>query len=315
MEVFLTCWDGRTLILPTLLSCTMEYTAGVPCDSFSMQCLWDRGMEKSLADVTRLTALENGETVFQGVVDEYECRLENTGSTLALSGRGMAALLLDNEAEAADYQTATAADILRDHVRPHGIEVVGGYGLPPVAGFSVASGSSEWQGVYEFACYHGGVAPRFDRQGRLVLSPWDDGAQLVVDDRVAVTELVYREKRYGVLSEILMRDKTRQQAERIVNEDFYARGGRCRRVLTMPGKSSYQTMRYRGEYQLQRSQAERVRLELTVPQRFFAWPGDLVKLARSGLACNGTYRVLETAVEIDGQGGRTRLTLGEPSAV
>ena len=102
-----------------------------------------------------------------------------------------------------------------------------------------------------------------------------------------MTELVCREKRYGVLSEILVRDKTRQQAERMVNRTFAEQGGRCRRVLTMPGRSGYQAMRYRGEFQLQRSQAERSRLELTVPQRFFAWPGDLVRLDRTGLGCNG----------------------------
>ena len=129
-----------------------------------------------------------------------------------------------------------------------------------------------------------------------------------------MTELVCREKRYGVLSEILVRDKTRQQAERMVNRTFAEQGGRCRRVLTMPGRSGYQAMRYRGEFQLQRSQAERSRLELTVPQRFFAWPGDLVRLDRTGLGCNGVYRVLEAAVELDGQGGRTRLVLGEPES-
>ena len=314
-EGILTCWDGRVLALPALLSCTLEYTAGVPCDGFSLRCLWDQGMEKSLADAVRFTALENGETVFQGVVDECECRFEESGSTLALSGRGMAALLLDNEAEAADYQTATAADILRDHVEPYGIRTAGGCDLPPVEGFSIASGSSEWQVLYDFARYHGGVAPRFDRLGRLILSPWADGARLVVDDRTAVTELIYREKRYGVLSEILVRDKTRQQAERVVNGDFQARGGRCRRVLTMPGRSNYQNMRYRGEFQLRRSQAERVRLELKTPRRFFAWPGDLVRLDRTGLGCNGTYRVLESAVELDDQGGGTRLVLGEPDTV
>ena len=146
----------------------------MPCDSFALRCLWDRGLEGGLADLVGFTAWEDGQRVFQGVVDECECRFGDSGSTLTVSGRGMAALLLDNEAQAADYQTATAADILRDHVEPYGIQVAGGYRLPPVEGFSVASGSSEWQVLYDFARYHGGVAPRFDRQGRLVLSPWQD---------------------------------------------------------------------------------------------------------------------------------------------
>ena len=48
----------------------------------------------------------------------------------------------------------------------------------------------------------------------------------------------------------------------MTNEDFARRGGRCRRVLTMPGKSSYQTMRYSGSYQLERSAEELRQLEL-----------------------------------------------------
>lgn len=40
-----------------------------------------------------------------------------------------------------------------------------------------------------------------------------------------MTELVCREKRYGVLSEILVRDKTRQQAERMVNRTFAEQEG------------------------------------------------------------------------------------------
>lgn len=315
MTAYVTTAAGRTFQLPVPLSWELNYTAGVPSDSFWVRCPWQAGQGTDPAEWVRFSAAEAGETVFSGVVDECEVNQGAEGLRLEVSGRGMAALLLDNEAQAADYQTATAADILRDHVEPYGIQVAGGYRLPPVEGFSVASGSSEWQVLYDFARYHGGVAPRFDRQGRLVLSPWQDGERLVIDDKTAVTELVCREKRYGVLSEILVRDKTRQQAERMVNRTFAEQGGRCRRVLTMPGRSGYQAMRYRGEFQLQRSQAERSRLELTVPQRFFAWPGDLVRLDRTGLGCNGVYRVLEAAVELDGQGGRTRLVLGEPESV
>ena len=95
METALTRWDGRVFTLPALLSCTLEYTAGVPCDSFALRCLWDRGLEGGLADLVGFTAWEDGQRVFQGVVDECECRFGDSGSTLTVSGRGMAALLLD----------------------------------------------------------------------------------------------------------------------------------------------------------------------------------------------------------------------------
>ena len=67
METALTRWDGRVFTLPTLLSCTLEYTAGVPCDSFALRCLWDRGLEGGLADLVGFTAWEDGQRVFQGL--------------------------------------------------------------------------------------------------------------------------------------------------------------------------------------------------------------------------------------------------------
>ena len=51
-----------------------------------------------LADAVRFTAEQDGEVVFTGVVDEAECGWDSGGGRLELSGRGMAALLLDNEA-------------------------------------------------------------------------------------------------------------------------------------------------------------------------------------------------------------------------
>lgn len=314
MEVFATCCDGGVLRLPALLAWRLNYTAGVPCDSFLFRFVWKSGLEPVLARAVTVTARENGETVFSGVIDELESRRTGQGSELLLSGRGMAALLLDNEAPAAEYQTATLADILRDHVAPYGIRVTKQTTLPAVSNFSVASGSSEWQVLYDFARYHGGVTPRFDRTGGLVLAPWEAETDVVLDDSVPVTELRYRYRRYGVLSEILVRDKTRQAVQRVENREFLDLGGQCRRVLTMPGRSDYQTMRYSGQFQLDRSESELVRAELTAAAPFLAWPGDLVTLNRTGLGYNGTYRVLASAVETDEDGGRTRLTLGQPGA-
>ena len=148
----------------------MEYGLGTPCESFWLRCPWQAGGETSPADWVTFTGEHEGERVFTGVVDECEVTQSGQGGVLELCGRGMAALLLDNEALSQDYLTASQEDIIRDHVAPYGIPVLAGAALPPVTRFSVAAGSSEWSVVYEFARYYGGVPPRFDRQGRLVLS-------------------------------------------------------------------------------------------------------------------------------------------------
>lgn len=119
--------------------------------------------------------------------------------------------------------------------------------------FSVPTGSSEWAVLYEFAQYCGGVCPRFDRAGRLVLEGWTEVENLAISDATPVTSLTVRDRRYGVLSQILVRDRVRQTVEQVEATDFLRMGGRCRRVMTMPGRSSYQAMRYSGQFQLDRS--------------------------------------------------------------
>ena len=311
MRAWLECYDGRTLSMPDLLEWRMEYTSGTPCDSFFLSCIWEPNRAEELADAVRFGAEQDGERVFSGVVDEIECGWDGGGGRLELSGRGMAALLLDNEALGCDYQVATLADILRDHVTPYGIRTAGTAALPAVPGFSVAAGSSEWQVLYQFARYYGGVEPRFDRQGRLVLEPWRDTARRIIDGSTAVSSLAWRYRRYGVLSQVLVRDRTRQTVQPVVNEEFDRRGGQCRRVLTMPGRSSYQAMRYSGAYQLEQSAAERSRLELELTGLFCAWPGELAEVRLERAPHEGLWRVSQTCTGVDSRGEYTRLILNE----
>ena len=230
----------------------------MPSDSFWVRCPWQAGQGTDPAEWVRFSAAEAGETVFSGVVDECEVNQGAEGLRLEVSGRGMAALLLDNEALGQDYGTATLEDILRDHVEPYGIQTEGGAALGPVSRFSVAAGSSEWAVLYEFARYHNGICPRFDREGRLILSPWPDTREIALDDAVPVERLSCRVRRYGVLSQVVVRDRYQNRTETVENPAFQALGGHRRQVVTMPGKSQYQAMRYSGRFQLERSAAEQL---------------------------------------------------------
>ena len=298
------------LKLPPFVSWRLKRTGGVPCDSFEGVCPWDRGTETAFDSACRLIVEEKGTRRFTGVLDEYELAWGSGGGTLSLSGRGLAALLLDNEALGRDYQVATLEDILREHVEPYGIPVGKAGKLVAVTGFSVATGASEWQVLYDFARYHNGVRPWFDAWGSLTVAPETAGELVTVDDRTGVTEVRYRDKRYGVCSEILVQDRGSLKAQRVADEGFIAQGGRSRRVITMPGKSAYQTMRYSGQFQLDRSQEERLRVELTVPGSYFCEPGDRVSVSLTRPALRGTWRVLETEAVLDGRGCRVKVTLG-----
>lgn len=315
MRAFVTDAKGQQWTLPVPTAWRLEYTAGVPCDSFWLRCPWEKGSGTSPADWVTFTSQHEGERVFTGVVDECEVSLTQRGGVLEISGRGMAARLLDNEALGQDYQTATLGDILRDHVTPYGIETAPGAALPAVSQFSVATGSSEWSVVYDFARYYGGVAPQFDRMGRLVLTGWENGKELLLGDGAPVMELSCRDKRYGVLSKVLVRDRYSGQVQSVDDLAFQQDGGRARRVLTMPGRSNYKTMRYTGQFQLDKSAAQREVLEVQVAQPFCAWPGDLIRVQRSGWERNGLYRAAQVTAAMDESGYWTRLELAKPDFV
>ena len=315
MNAYMTDSGGGRWALPGLTAWRLEYTAGTPCDSFWLRCPWDGENTARPASWVGFLAEEKGERIFTGVVDECEVSLSPGGLTLEVSGRGMAARLLDNEALGQDYLYATQADILRDHVTPYGIKAAPGGSLPPVAQFSVATGSSEWSVVYDFARYYGGVAPRFDREGRLVLSGWDDSRERVIGDQTGVLAMTRRDRRYGVLSQVLVRDRWSGQMETLENRAFQALGGQARRVLTTPARNSYKAVRYSGQFQLERSASELERVEATLGEVFSVWPGDMVTVQRSGWGWNGRYRAVQVMNGMDQNGLWSRVELAKPDVL
>lgn len=312
------CWvrlgDGRELTLPAATRWKFSYGTGLPCDDFYIRCLWEGGPPEELSSAALFFAEWNGERVFTGVVDEYVCACGSEGVYLELSGRSMAARLLDNEAMPARYQRVTCADIVQRHVKPYGIEVVGGEKLPTVSGFTVSSGVSEWSVVQDYACYYGGVVPRFDRLGRLILDGHRDDVVLEIGGDSPVTGWEYREQRHGVLSKVAVRRRTDWGVQWVEDKEFLAQGGCARRVVTVPNETGTAAMRYSADYQLKASRNERVQLAVTLAGAFPAWPGQLVDMKRAGFG-GRRFRVAQAEVECGQSGLSTVLTLGLPEAM
>ena len=312
--ILITC-DKRQFALPEPISWELQYGLGSPCDSFQLLCPWVPGQEGALEDGVRINVRHEGALIFCGVVDEWECLLQEGGGCLTIHGRGMQALLLDNEAAGAEFGVATLEDILRHYVTPYGITLAEPAKLPSVSGFSVQTGSSCWQVLDQFARYHGGIRPRFTKEGKLLLTPWREEGELCIDDATPVTRLLLRHKRYGVLSQVKVVNRVSLASSTVVNEAFRSKGGCASRVLTMPRTSSYQTLRYNGQYQLDQSRAQLRQVELTVAAPFMAWPGQLVKLQRTGWGGGGSYRVVELSLRLGSGGYETCLVLADPAAL
>ena len=303
----------RVYDLPALLTWNVTYTGGVPCDSFTVTCLYDRTMAEPLHLAAGFLAMREGEVMLRGIVDEYAVELTEFGLTATVSGRGYAARLLDNESRPVTYQGATLEEIVRCHVMPYGISAAE---IAPVSAssvYTIASGTSQWKALEDFCRTYGGFSPRFRRDGKLLAAPeTDSGQRLVVDEGSPVLSCALREDHYGVLTEVLVIDKTQNVSYSVTNPDMIARGGQCRRVVYTPGQSTWAAMRYTGEYQIQRSREEERTVELKLPGTFLAFPGDTVRLELETMGIAGEYRVAEAENEVSPDGGETiDLTLRE----
>lgn len=304
----LTTWDGLSYRLPILLEWSLLYTGGVPCDSMSTTCPYDSGMAEILPKATRFTARQDGQIMLRGVIDAYEISLSGQGLLVTLEGRGMAALLLDNESEALTYGAAALEDILLNHVAPYDIQWKGGKSLSGT-GYAVTSGSSQWKALQGFTHRFGGFDPYFTREGLLVVEPlWGSGPTLLVNQNSPLTFLRHREQRYGVISEMLIQDKVQGISHRVINQEFAEAGGCRRQVLYMP-RSTADERRYTGEYQIAQSALEQLEITLELPLPFAAFPGDRVRLQLPQLGPEATYDVTETRCRMDGNGQRTEIVL------
>ena len=304
----LTTWDGKSYRLPILLSWTLTYTAGVPCDSMTACCPYDDSMADVLPAAARFTASQDGEIMLRGVIDAYEISLSGQGLLVTLEGRGMAALLMDNESEALTYGTATLGDILGNHVSPYGISCETESSLSG-ANYAVVSGSSQWKALRGFTHRYGGFDPYFTRDGRLVIKPlWGSGRTLRADKNTPLRSLRRREQRYGVISEMLIQDKIQGISHRVINEEFTQKGGCRRHVLYMP-RSTADERRYTGEYQIAQSALDQLEITLEVPLPFAAFPGDRLYLALEQLGPGDTYDVVESRCCLDESGERTEIVL------
>lgn len=103
MKGYLTTCDGAQFELPTLLKWEFSYTGSVPCDSFTLKCAYEPRWRRRCGGRCASRRERTAPVEFAGVVDECGVTCDEKGLQLEVSGRGMAALLLDNEAESVSY--------------------------------------------------------------------------------------------------------------------------------------------------------------------------------------------------------------------
>lgn len=291
---------GAVYALPELLRWRIRRTLGVPCDSFEVVCLYGAEMAAVLDSACRFEAVEDGAAVFRGVIDEWSASLTEEGLLLTLTGRGMAALLLDNETEAANFSRVGLRELVRRYVTSCGIACEPPENAYSVGDFSVEAGASRWQAVERFAA-RCGLTPYFTALG--VLRFFEDGEVVrggTLPARVIAAR--WREKRYGVLSAVTLMRCT--PPLRLENEEFIARGGKCERVLYVSREH-----RAEAEEKLRASEAGARELTVTLAGAVGLEPGERVTVTLAALGIAGEFSVRETVRSADALGEETEIVL------
>ena len=198
--------------------------------------------------------------------------------------------------------------VLSGYVYPFGITNVKNVANISPQSLNVESGESCWKVLEDFVWFGCGVKPRFDVDGTLLLGR-QEGAKRVIDANTAVSSQTLKRRRYGVISEVIVKNKAAGTSTRVVNEAFRAQGGQCRRVVNVPRRTLHNAMRATGEYQIARSMADSFSITLTLPALFAAFPGDVVTLAETPTGAAGTYDVIRATCFADGEQAGTEIIL------
>lgn len=310
MEAYIYDCEGGKWRLPKLLSWDISHGFCSPCDSFELEFIYSREMLDILPKAVEMEAVHEGRTVFKGRVDEFEAKSGSNGATVNLCGRGMQALLLDNEAESADYYYPDLKFMLENHAKKLGITRIDAEGTEgKTLRFSVESGVSHWKALSSFLEFCCGVRPRFAPDGTLVTDGEKGGGKYRVDGKTAVISQSWGEDRYGVISHALVKRRYTNVENTVVNREFAALGGACRRVINVPKSTFYDAMRHEGEYQIKKSM-ENYRLgRISVAECFPAFPGDRLEIAASPLGLTGEFLVTATRCRGDGSGVFTEIEM------
>ena len=301
-----TC-DGRRLTLPALLQWSVRLTDGDPCDSFSVRFLYEAELAEALRKAVLFEAKELGRTAFTGVVDDYEIRMDKKGLLVEMTGRGLAALLLDNQVRAAEYVRAQLEDILSTYVRPYGIVNIRAAAMPPVERFVVETGYTCWQVLAGFCRHSANVFPRFTQDGTLVLKQ-DAGGKTVRITSAQCISAKLMKSRYGRSSkQILVNTRTGAQTV-CTDEAFLREGGSCVKVQGVTGDKIRAGWRDAAQ-RVEDAARDKMLLEIKVAGAFAAQPLERVILQAEQMGVSGTYTVQAAESCCDTNGMICTLTL------
>lgn len=296
--------DGA-VALPELLTWKLIHTDGSNADSFEISFPTQTDLLPTLRGTRELQCIDDGKICFRGVVDEVETVWENAFVT-TLCGRGLAAKLMDNQVEGAEFYTLDLDTVLGRYVRPYGITAIHVQGGPwRTQLLSVGTGSTCHQVLQGFCLHAGAPQPRFLPDGTLCIAS-GEGRHTILAEEVLST--ARRLCRYGVISSQKVIDLSHIATRTAEKPGLSALGISSHGVATRSGPFTRITERS-AKQRLEASAKNLDTLELILPGTHPAQPCDTVFLRLPELAPDGEFIVTEVCRRFDVKKETTKLCL------
>lgn len=127
--------------------------------------------------------------------------------------------------------------------------------MPPLYVFTVSSGDSQWSVLKRYCRFSAGIQPRFSKDGTLILNG-EAGDMVDLRNAGFFIKTRFVDTRYGNISEVLVKNRVTGASYTVENAEFKKRGGSARRVINVPRTSTYDSMRYTGQYQINEAARE-----------------------------------------------------------
>ena len=164
MRVFFIMPDGTELTAGPPAGITLRRDADAPADSLKLSFAFDFPAELEPC-AARLEY--NGETVFDGIVDEQAVHFEKGEKSTSFSLRSRTALLLDNEAEPGTIRMPSLRLMEQRLLRPLGLSAEGADDGPKQGELVIEKGTSCWAALCAFSERFLKVTPYETRAGKL----------------------------------------------------------------------------------------------------------------------------------------------------
>ena len=274
--------SGELVSLPPLLEWSIRQTDGDPCGSFSVCFAFEAAWLPVLKQAVGFTAEDDGRTVFTGLVDDFAVKLDRRGALAEVSGRSMAAALMDNQVRAAEFVSAQLADILRLYVKPYGITRIDAAPMGQVANFAVETGYTCWQVLTGFCRHSADIFPRFAPDGTLVLRKNTNPRRVVIEPE-QVRACSYVQNRYGAAARQVMVNTRTGQQQVAENAELRRLGIQCTHVSGMTGGSKLRATWRTAAQRLADSARELRQAMVQLTGMADVSPGDAAELRLPGL--------------------------------